>query len=451
MIGGTSNYWLAGHWGMPFTVTAQYSRAGQDCEWIVKRALGNVNYELEGDLGSLRGRFVFREGTPVAETDGSYAIGEFRPESRTPLPITVLLERTNIQRTNAVATAQSLSFGPVSEQVLKSPEGRVAELLDLDTGKHATSTTFGENDRETHAWVRSQRLEVLGVVEKGHVAVLCMDMVAVPAASNGWDAVTAQSVTTNWHLNQTEPNKITPISPATDATDTWFFRTREGGQGVLQILDRTDNPPGVKIRYKLVNVTTSKASTIAPNEAELNARRTLEAAEKEKAARLPEPENVATSPDPVLVALQARLEMELSQLDPRPVFEIPDDHSGSSLYVRFKTREYQIHASSKGGNVSTNTRTEIGPDEGGFELRAHVQPFGQINQAATPQTISRPYWQTYLDVCPVTNTQKQLYIGLSFKNSTDAALLEKLKSILRQVQPETVVAPGADRRQRSTP
>jgi serine/threonine protein kinase len=280
MIGGTSNYWLAGHWGMPFTVTAQYSRAGQDCEWIVKRALGNVNYELEGDLGSLRGRFVFREGTPVAETDGSYTIGEFRPESRTPLPITVLLERSNIQRTNAVAT----------------------------------------------------------------------------------------------------------------------------------------------------------------NEAGLDAQRTLEAAEKAKAARLPEPENASTSPDPVLVALQARLEQDLGQLNPRPVFEIPDGHSGSSLYVRFKTREYQIHASSKGGNVSTNTRTEIGPDEGGFELRAQVQPLGQVNQAATPQTISRPYWETYLDVYPVINTQKQLYIGLSFKHSTDAALLEKIKGVLRQLELEHFVA-----------
>ncbi len=30
------------------------------------------------------------------------------------------------------------------------------------------------------------------------------------------------------------------------------FKTREGGRGVLQILESTDNPPSVKVRYKLV-------------------------------------------------------------------------------------------------------------------------------------------------------------------------------------------------------
>jgi len=147
------------------------------------------------------------------------------------------------------------AFGPVAEQVLRSPQSRVAELLDLDTGKRGTSTTFGENDRETHAWIRSERQDVLGVVEKGQVAVLCMDMVVVPAVTNAWDAVTPKNIATNWQLRQTEPNKITAISTSTDKTDTWLFETREGGRGILQILGQTDNPPGVNIRYKLVQAT----------------------------------------------------------------------------------------------------------------------------------------------------------------------------------------------------
>jgi hypothetical protein len=32
----------------------------------------------------------------------------------------------------------------------------------------------------------------------------------------------------------------------------WFFKTREGGMGILQITGFTENPRGVKIRYKLV-------------------------------------------------------------------------------------------------------------------------------------------------------------------------------------------------------
>lgn len=143
-------------------------------------------------------------------------------------------------------------FGPVVETVLKKPHRRAAELLDLDTGQRATSENFGENDRETHAWIREHQLDLLGVVEKGQIAVLCQDMVVGPAPGNSFDLLTARQVRTNWHLAQGEPNKITAISPVTGKTDTWFFRTREGGNGILQILGQTDAPSGVKIRYKLV-------------------------------------------------------------------------------------------------------------------------------------------------------------------------------------------------------
>jgi tRNA A-37 threonylcarbamoyl transferase component Bud32 len=167
---------------------------------------------------------------------------------------------------------QKPSFGPVVERgvgrddapvnqserivILKSPDKGTAELLDLDTGRLATNSNFGTNDRETHAWIRSNRMDVLGVIEKGHVAVLCMDMIIVPALNNGWENITAQTVMGDLRLDQGEPNKITGISPDTDKTDTFLFRTREGGKGMLQILGQETNPPGVKIRYKLVQRTT---------------------------------------------------------------------------------------------------------------------------------------------------------------------------------------------------
>jgi len=144
------------------------------------------------------------------------------------------------------------AFGPTVETTLLAVEVRTAELLDLDTGKRAASTTFGENDRETHAWIRTNKMDVLGVVEKGQIAVLCCDMAVVPAASNSWDVVTPQQVVTNWGLGQQEPNKITPISTVTEKTDTFLFRTREGGLGVLQILGRATSPTAVKIRYRLL-------------------------------------------------------------------------------------------------------------------------------------------------------------------------------------------------------
>jgi len=145
-----------------------------------------------------------------------------------------------------------LRFGPVTETVLRSPEGRVAELLDLDTGRREVSTFFGADDRATHAWIRSNRLDVLGVVEKGQIAVLCLDMAVWPAPSNSWANFTAIEAATNRSLAQIEGGKITAISPAVDSTDTWLVRTREAGLGVLELSGMTAEPRGVKIRYKLL-------------------------------------------------------------------------------------------------------------------------------------------------------------------------------------------------------
>ena len=169
------------------------------------------------------------------------------------------------ERTAVEARLAPLSFGPVTESVLKTqevrPDSRVAQLLDLDTGRRGTGSNFGDNDRETHAWLRTNRLDMLGVIEHGQIAVLCFDMVVMPVVSNDWETVTAQNVVTNWYLAQNEPNKIIGISPVTDNTDTWLFRTREGGRGILQILGQSDDPLGVKIRYKLVQTADSGAAS----------------------------------------------------------------------------------------------------------------------------------------------------------------------------------------------
>jgi hypothetical protein len=46
---------------------------------------------------------------------------------------------------------------------------------------------------------------------------------------------------------------------------TWLFQTREGAMGILQITGSANNPPGVRIRYKLVRdaTATHAASTDA--------------------------------------------------------------------------------------------------------------------------------------------------------------------------------------------
>jgi hypothetical protein len=48
-------------------------------------------------------------------------------------------------------------------------------------------------------------------------------------------------------------------------TDTaYFFRTRENARGILQILGVSESPPGVKIRYKLVQPAMAASSSLKP-------------------------------------------------------------------------------------------------------------------------------------------------------------------------------------------
>jgi tRNA A-37 threonylcarbamoyl transferase component Bud32 len=63
--------------------------------WIVKSRRGiYARYHVDGPPGSMNGKIVFHPGTPAPETDGSYVIGEFRPDAGEPLPIAVRLSKT---------------------------------------------------------------------------------------------------------------------------------------------------------------------------------------------------------------------------------------------------------------------------------------------------------------------------------------------------------------------
>jgi beta-lactamase regulating signal transducer with metallopeptidase domain/HEAT repeat protein len=151
-------------------------------------------------------------------------------------------------------------FGAVIENVLPVTEGRSEKLLDIDTGRWDTKADFGENDRETHKWVRDNGLDLLGVFEKEQFGLLAFDMAVLPVKNTDWERLTAEEVVANWSLAQMEANKITPMTPmeAPDRPATYLFRTRENGIGILQIVDFTDNPKGVKIQYKIVEGTGSE-------------------------------------------------------------------------------------------------------------------------------------------------------------------------------------------------
>ena len=97
------------------TIERAWWSGGFNC--VVKDSRGKVLFSgwdnKVGPMMKQRGRIVFREGTLAPEPDSSYVIGEFRPDSGTPVPIALRLDK---QSTPATEDAPTFQGGAVSNR-----------------------------------------------------------------------------------------------------------------------------------------------------------------------------------------------------------------------------------------------------------------------------------------------------------------------------------------------
>lgn len=137
--------------------------------------------------------------------------------------------------------------------------------MDLDTGVELTNSTLDWKSSEGHEWILTNGLDVVTTDSSANMPVLlAIDLKLVPVPTNCWDTVTAADVVQNWTLMEQLPRQEHIFGAAPGRSNNFFFQTREGGRGMLEILGFTDNPPGVKIRYKLVQ--NSSTSSVAESE-----------------------------------------------------------------------------------------------------------------------------------------------------------------------------------------
>src|ERR1035441_1968164 len=95
-FGTMTNRWEPGslYFDNMFDVTMEFPWVwGHSANWVFKTRHGTYwdYYKLDGPAGPMVGKLVFHSGKPAPEADGSYVIGEFRPETGAPLPIAVRL------------------------------------------------------------------------------------------------------------------------------------------------------------------------------------------------------------------------------------------------------------------------------------------------------------------------------------------------------------------------
>jgi hypothetical protein len=93
------------------------------------------------------------------------------------------------------------------------------------------------------------------------------DLVTLSAGDNHLDDISPAEARYCSDLMTKEPEARSMLgkNPKT-GQDTYYFRTRDDAWGVLQIVGVTTNPPGVKIRYKLVQPAGTTESSSTPTD-----------------------------------------------------------------------------------------------------------------------------------------------------------------------------------------
>jgi len=135
------------------------------------------------------------------------------------------------------------SFGPVIERTL----GQL-ELLDLDTGQKAAPIAQGEPKQQPHLDVY---LDFGADAQNRSFPMLVSQFLYTVRATN-WD-VSADELEAVLRTNATPPRVRVLAKPQDSLPVTYWFRTRVGNLGVLQVLGFKQDPPEeVRIRYRLI-------------------------------------------------------------------------------------------------------------------------------------------------------------------------------------------------------
>lgn len=154
------------------------------------------------------------------------------------------------ERTPNAAPAQNLSFGPVVERVLAI--GSTAFMLDLDTGNTMDNLANYRQEQE----LMDVRPDQSQPADRP-TGLEAMNEIGFRPSVSGWDGSIDEIVSSFKVLVDREAKHI--VARGVPLPATWNFKTRSGRMGVLQITGFTESPPGVKLRYRLVQPPTAPA------------------------------------------------------------------------------------------------------------------------------------------------------------------------------------------------
>ena len=206
----------------------------------------------------------------------AHAPRRHREANRRPLPEAMVTEEPVVtsEPIEAPDNSPSLVFGPVIERDLQAIATGTNEFLDLDTEQLLTHPTDIISILAKHpTWPRESGVDL---AYAGDGRIIGFDGIFPMAQGQGstnsddWESITPEQVRLGVapdNTNATPLDSRGPSGPTVhlltrDESATWFFKTREGAMGVMQLVNFTDDPPAAKIRYKLIQQTNGNGVTV---------------------------------------------------------------------------------------------------------------------------------------------------------------------------------------------
>jgi hypothetical protein len=156
--------------------------------------------------------------------------------------------------TEAVAAATFEGFEPVRHLFLHDDSTKAASMVDLDTGELFEPPSRKEVERMSgEEWMAGKGIDAGCETNAAAPGLWGIDMVVLPVINDAWEKATVEAI--EGELRDGKPGSPAIMSALGGLPRTFYFATREGGKGILQITAQTKDGQGeaFESRYRLIS------------------------------------------------------------------------------------------------------------------------------------------------------------------------------------------------------
>jgi hypothetical protein len=105
-------------------------------------------------------------------------------------------------------------------------------------------------------------------------------------------------------------------------------------------------------------------------------------------------------------------------------------HKNGTFRAKHGTSTFMVHNVNMVGQVSEDAREEEGPNYKGFMIMIYVAEGKYRGAAVVPQTLRRPYWQTYIDRPPTADGKNHYVINFAYGVRLDSKFTQAVFGVL---------------------